>query len=159
MSTPRKKVPTPVNLSDGDNNPISVIAQARDIDGVIPISKGGSGLSKIEGGKLLASSESGAFFEEIDVNPHHLSGITENIQFQLDGFGKQLENVPRLYQVQIPVGDWENVDDGGLKKTLPVMGIKESDKPIVGLVLSSKDMDVIVNERIAFSNITIIDVW
>lgn len=102
MSTPRKKVPTPVNLSDGDNNPISVIAQARDIDGVIPISKGGSGLSKIEGGKLLASSESGAFFEEIDVNPHHLSGITENIQFQLDGFGKQLENVSRLYQVQIP---------------------------------------------------------
>ena len=77
----------------------------------------------------------------------------------MDGFGKQLENVSRLYQVQIPVGDWENVDDGGLKKTLPVMGIKESDKPIVGLVLSSKDMDVIVNERIAFSNITIIDVF
>lgn len=124
------------------------------IDGVLPISKGGTGLPELSGSKIIASSSSGSSFEEIEVPVRCLSGLRENIQDRLDSI--------KSYYITIDstASTWsDNMIDGvqnGYYKTIAVNGIKESDEPIVCLKTISNDRDGIEQEQYAASCIDIV---
>jgi hypothetical protein len=113
------------------------------VTGTLPTTKGGTGLSSLDGGRLLASNEDGTLLEEIDVDVQKLSGLKGNIQNQLDD--------TRRYVVSIPTTGWnENTGGDGYYQTITVKGMTESDNPIVGLVSSATTADALDAERTAY---------
>ena len=108
----------PVTMTDENGNPMYPKASLRNVRGVLPVSKGGSGINELTGGKLIASSEDGDFMEEIDVDVKTL-------------FDKLRSN--RTYNVNVVSSNWVNTSDG-YENEIVVNGITGEDNPIVSLI-------------------------
>ena len=128
--------------TDSDGKTLVIKTRAESIEGTLGVSKGGTGISELDGGKLIASNEDGKFFEEVDVPVSAFRGLKGNIQDQI--------NKTRSYLVTIPSASWETISDG-FKQTVTVNGITENDNPIVGLKPVGTDSITISNEKYAFS--------
>lgn len=118
------------------------------IKGVLPVSKGGTGLNELDGGRLLASNEDGSLLEEVDVDVQDLAGLTGNIQSQLD----DLSGAPRTLTATIQSSaSWtENPDGDGYVLTLLVEGITSDDNPVVGLVSTATTSAALKTQRAAY---------
>lgn len=144
-----------VKPQSDDGTPLMIETLAECIVGVIPTSKGGTGLSELEGNKLIASSKDGNFLEEIEVPINHLSGLKENIQSKLDSI--------RSYTLPITADSslWNSTvsDDGTTTyfKEFPLEGIKSTDNPIIGLKLSSNTKEGIAKEQYAYSCMSLVN--
>lgn len=130
---------TPIN-SDGKTLVIKTRAEV--LEGTLAVSKGGTGINELDGGKLIASNEDGKLFEEVDVPVSIFKGLKGNIQEQI--------NKTRSYLATIPAASWTTIS-GGFKQTVIVSGITENDNPIVGLKPVGTDSLTISNEKYAFS--------
>lgn len=130
---------TPMN---SDGKAMLIRTRAEMLEGTLPISKGGTGLSELDGGKLIASSVDGKLFEEVDVNVSLFKGLTGNIQSQL--------NKSRSYIVSVPSSGWKTIT-GGYQQSVTVNGITSSDTPIVGLKPTGTTSATVNNEKYAFS--------
>lgn len=131
---------TPIN---SDGKALVIKTRAEGIEGVLPVSKGGTGINELEGGKIIASNENGIFFEEVDVPVSIFKGIKGNIQNQIDSV--------RSYLVTIRKDNWVSISTGGFKQTITVNGIGDDDNPIVGIKTTGTDSETIANEKYAFS--------
>jgi hypothetical protein len=113
------------------------------VSGVLPISKGGTGLESLEGGKLLASNEDGSLLEEIDVNVQSFAGLKGNVENRL--------NETRRYVVDIPSTGWkENESGDGYYQTFDVKGMTGNDNPVVGLVSVATTDETLKLERTSY---------
>ena len=144
------KIVTP---QGNDGIPLLFRTRTECIEGILPISKGGTGISEITGSKLIASSVSGSSLEEIDIPVSYLSGLTGNIQSILN----TKEDSIRSYSVNVTStkSSWTSHTDNGVvqywSKVIPLSGITENDNPLVSLIPSSSSKDGIVAEQYAFS--------
>jgi hypothetical protein len=133
-------VDVPVVIINGVAYPVILTNM---VSGTLPITKGGTGLSNLDGGRLLASNEDGTLLEEIDVGVQLFAGLEGNIQDQLDD--------TRRYTVKIPTSGWEeNTDGEGYYQTISVKGMTENDNPVVGLVSDASTTAALNKERIAY---------
>ena len=130
---------TPTN-SDGKTLVFKTRTEA--IEGTLPISKGGTGITDLDGGKLIASNETGELFEEVDIPVSAFKGLQGNIQDQIDS--------KRTYTVTVPTSGWTSIT-GGFKQTVTVSGITGDDNPLVGLKTTGTNTTTISNEKYAFS--------
>lgn len=113
------------------------------VSGVLPISKGGTGLESLEGGKLLASSEDGSLLEEIDVDVQSFAGLKGNVEDRL--------NETRRYVVDIPSTGWsKNTSGDGYYQTFDVKGMTGNDNPVVGLVSVATTDETLKLERASY---------
>lgn len=118
------------------------------ISGVLPTTKGGTGINELTGGKLLASNVDGSRLEEINVDVQKLSGLNGNIQEQLTS----LDTKSKTLVVNVPVTGWEsNTDSDGYVQTLSVPGITVNDNPVVGLVSTATTASDLKAERMAYA--------
>lgn len=139
-----------VTPQSDDGTPLMIKTLAECIEGVLPISKGGTGISELEGGNLVASGEDGISLEEVDVPVKHLAGLKENVQKKLDSI--------RSYIVEINSnGIWDtniSYDDDSesyIEQTIELPGIRETDNPMVGLKNMSTTSNGIKKEQDAYS--------
>lgn len=129
--------------SDSNDNMSLPKTRAECTEGIMPVSKGGTGITELHGNKLIASNTDGSFFEEVDINVSNLSGIKENIQDKLDQI--------RTFIVSIPSStNWTNSTNKYLAE-IPLEGIKSTDNPIVGLMTQSATLSGVDNENYAYS--------
>ena len=131
---------TPIN---SDGKALAIKTRTEGIEGTLSVSKGGTGINELEGGKLIASNENGDFFEEVDVPVSAFKGIRGNIQTQIDSI--------RSYLVTITKNNWTSISSGGYKQTITIDGIDVNDNPVVGLKPSGTTYTAIINEQYAFS--------
>ena len=126
-----------------DNNLYPFIPPAA-ISGILPISRGGTGINDLNGGRLIASSEDGTLLEEVDVNVQLLSGLSENIQDQL--------NKARTVKVNIPTTGWYVSEDGdGYYQRFTVEGMTSFENPVVGLASTAATVAALNLERAAYA--------
>ena len=117
------KDPIPVIMTDDNGNPLHPRVFLGNVCGTLPVSKGGTGINKLTGSKLIASSESGDFFEEIDID---VKSISERL------------HALRTYDVDVDVNNWISSSDGYINE-IPVAGITGEDNPIVSLLAKSDE--------------------
>jgi hypothetical protein len=130
----------PVVEIDGTLYPIILTNM---VSGVLPISKGGTGLTSLDGGRLLASNEDGTLLEEIDVNVQSFAGLRGNIEDRL--------SKTRRYVVDIPTSGWtKNPSGDGYYQSFAVDGMTGSDNPVVGLVSSATTDEALRLERVSY---------
>lgn len=135
----------PVITIDGNIYPVTHTGVLK---GVLPVSKGGTGLTELDGGRLLASNEDGTLLEEVDVEVQKLAGLTGNIQTQLNN----VASGPRTLLATISSSaTWSTNPNGdGKVLTIPVTGIRPTDNPVVGLVTSATTDVGLKAERAAY---------
>lgn len=139
----------PVVLQELDNGkPIMLKTRTELIEGTLPTSKGGTGISKLDGKRLIASNTDGSSLEEVDVLIEHLAGLNTNVQKKLDSI--------RSYQLSLSTEEW-STDDIGYYKEVEVLGILPTDNPLIGLSISSTTTDDIETEKYSYSCIDKID--
>lgn len=132
-----------VSPKDGNGTSLMFKTRIECLEGVLPVSKGGTGIHKLVGSKMIASSVDGTTFEEIDVPVEYLSGLKENVQDKLSSI--------RSYSLTIPTGESNWVSETvGYSQTFTVSGILETDNPIIGLQSSSLDNASLFNEQYAY---------
>lgn len=129
----------PVVLLDGKLYPVIL---TNTISGVLPVGKGGTGLSELDGGKLLASNEKGASLEEIDVNVQVFKGLKGNIQNQIDAKAKR-------YMLNIPTSGWVKSGDV-YTQTFPLEGITANDNPVIGLIPVATTASALKDEKLSY---------
>lgn len=143
------KIVTP---QDKDGTSLLFRTRTDCIDGVLPISKGGTGISEITGSKLIASSVSGSSLEEIDIPVSYLSGLTGNIQSILN----TKEDSIRSYSVKVTsvASSWTGHTENGTTqywtKVIPLSGITVNDNPLVTLMPTSSVKSDILAQQDAF---------
>lgn len=139
----------PVLLQEVDGStPLMIRTRTELIDGVLPTTKGGTGINKLDGKRLIASNVDGSSLEEVDVLIEHLSGLNTNIQKKLDTI--------RSYSLPITTEDWLT-GDNGFYKEFELLGIQPTDNPLIGLSTSSSTITDIDNEKYSYSCIDKID--
>ena len=135
----------PVITMDGKIYPVT---HTGILKGVLPVNKGGTGLTELDGGRLLASNEDGTLLEEVDVDVQDLAGLTGNIQTQLNNVAG---NSRTLLATINSTATWsDNPDGDGSILTIPVTGIRAADNPVVGLVSSATTNAGLKAERAAY---------
>lgn len=148
-----------VTPQDSKGTPLLCRTRTECIDGVLPVTKGGTGITNITGSKLMASCADGISLEEIDVPVNHLSGLRGNIQSLIDG----KEDAIRTYVVSVSnsSSSWTSATDSDsttyYKRTITVNGILSTDNPITGLYLGSSNASGVDSEKIAFGCIDFIE--
>ena len=129
--------------------PLMLKTRTELIEGVMPPSKGGTGIDVLRGGRFIASNVDGTSFEEVDIPVEYLSGLTSNVQDRLDNL--------RVYTLKVTTGSWGS-DSNGYYKEFNLKGIKSTDNPIIGLILKSDTSDAVENEKYAYSCIDKVDI-
>jgi hypothetical protein len=121
-------------IYDADGNIMQFKTKAECIDGIISLAHGGTGINALQGGKLIASSQDGLSFEELDFDFMLINGLTDNIQKQLDA------KSPKDHGRHIPdectrIRDWDNATTNGWYYSINGVNIPEG--TAVGTVLST----------------------
>ncbi len=129
----------PVVVLDGKMYPVIL---TNTLTGVLPVGKGGTGLSELDGGKLLASNENGTLLEEIDVDVQVFNGLKGNIQTQLD-------EKSRKYMLDVPTSGWTKSGDNYVQ-TFPLKGITDKDNPVIGLNPKATTASDLEAEKMAY---------
>lgn len=132
----------PVVLLDGKLYPVLL---TNTISGVLPVGKGGTGLSELDGGKLLASNEKGTSLEEIDVNVQVFKGLQGNIQDQLDLKARQ-------FVLNVPTSGWAKSGNSYVQ-TFSLEGITSNDKPVVCLLSTATTASELKAEKLAYEHL------
>ena len=139
----------PVVLQEvGSGIPLILKTRTEFIEGILPTTKGGTGLGELVGKRLIASNVDGSSFEEVDILVKHLSGLRENVQDKLDSL--------RSYTLAVTTGGWIS-DNNGYYKEFTITGIKSTDNPIVGLIVNSTTSSDVEKEKYAYSCIDKVD--
>lgn len=112
------------------------------IEGVLPSTKGGTGIDELTGSRIIASNVDGTSFEEVDVSIKHLFGLRVNVQDKLDSI--------RTYITTIAPDDWV-FEDTMYHKEVSLSGITSNDYPIIGLSIQSSNPTDIESEKYAYS--------
>lgn len=141
----------PVILQESDYGiPLMLRTRTELIDGTLPISKGGTGISNLQGARLIASNVDGTSFEEVDIPIEYLYGLDSNIQEKLNNL--------RNYTIVVTSEDWVP-DDNGYYKEISLNGIKSTDNPMIGLLIQSDTDTEIEEERYAYSCIDKVEIF
>jgi hypothetical protein len=147
-ATPNQAMPLmqmPVVEIDGVMYPV---IKTNMVTGVLPVAKGGTGIEELTGGKLLASNEDGSLFEEVNVDVQKLSGLSGNIQSQIN----TLNGKSRTLVANVPTTGWvTNTHGAGYMQTITVNGITVDDNPVVGLVTTASTTNDLKAERMAYA--------
>lgn len=140
----------PVTLQETESGtPLMLRTRTELIEGVMPASKGGTGIDELQGGRFIASNVDGTALEEVDIPIQYLSGLKTNIQDKLDGL--------RVYTLVVTTGSWIS-DSNGYYKEFTLTGIKSTDNPIIGLLIQSNTSTEVEKEKYAYSCIDKVDV-
>lgn len=140
----------PVILQEaGSGTPLMLRTRTELIEGIMPASKGGTGIDTLQGGRFIASNVDGTSLEEVDIPVQYLSGLKSNVQEKLDGL--------RAYTLVVTTGSWVS-DSNGYYKEFALEGIKSTDNPIIGLLIQSDTSTEVEKEKYAYSCIDKADI-
>lgn len=140
----------PVILQEaGSGTPLMLRTRTELIEGIMPASKGGTGIDTLQGGRFIASNVDGTSLEEVDIPVQYLSGLKSNVQEKLDGL--------RAYTLVVTTGSWVS-DSNGYYKEFTLKGIKSTDNPIIGLLIQSDTSTEVEKEKYAYSCIDKADI-
>lgn len=150
-----------VTPQDDKGTPLLCRTRTECIDGVLPVTKGGTGITNIIGSKLIASCADGISLEEIEVPVDYLSGLTGNIQSLLNAKADSIRTF------EVPVSNdsnaWTTVTDSDSNqyktRSIPVTGILATDNPITGLQVTSTTKTGIESEEFAFSCVDVVETF
>ena len=150
-----------VTPQDDKGTPLLCRTRTECIDGVLPVTKGGTGITNIMGSKLIASCADGISLEEIEVPVDYLSGLTGNIQSLLNAKADSIRTF------EVPVSNdsnaWTTVTDSDSNqyktRSIPVTGILATDNPITGLQVTSTTKTGIESEEFAFSCVDFVETF
>lgn len=73
-----------IDPKTGESRSLDIRTSVDAIKGTLPTSKGGTGISKFTGGKVLASNPEGTSVEETELEMLQFNGLRGNIQDQID---------------------------------------------------------------------------
>lgn len=116
------------------------------INGIIPISRGGTGIRELTGGnKFITSNVDGKLMEEVDFSLSDYEADKNTL--------KRLIAKNRFYEALVLKDEFgENSISGeGYAQTISVPGITEDDNPIIGLLTTATTTTALTREREAYS--------